>query len=436
MDHEARWFSIQRKSNETVIIFHPKPDVRFWPPSVLRENPLPRNLVRGGKVVITGAGSVWMYAHAAALTAAEGGCVEVRKPQDQAGRNVGDASTPPSFSPRDFFTVHHREFGDEHSVALVKLDIRPSPPLTKTEISKVVEAVGDELKRLPGKSTVCLTGSGPVEVYAGIASVAVSQGISRIVCISPRDGYVFVWPPDGAAPKLTSETIDWIHGLLRPKQGSVTLGVVGDPNCGKSVLSRALYYCAIRASYWAWRFDSDGQSPTPEWYLLLRQESPEQAEQLRKLQKIGWTNEMEKILTRQLAIARDYFDVLIVDLPGGNLKVSPPQRIPPGREKLFQLVDKFIIVYQDHGLPQPWIDALQQHRLAERIVAMIASANPREQPSLTFSKTGNNIWEGRATGLDRGVELNHIVNSYHNTLLPFWNTLLARQGGPGSNQDR
>ena len=436
MDHKTKWFSIERNPNETLLAFHPEPHVRFWPPSVLREAPLPRNLIRGGKVVITGPGSVWMYAHAAALIAAEGGCVEVRKPQDQAARNMGDSSTRPSSSPRDFFTVHRREFGDEHSIALVKLDIRPSPPLTKTEISKVVETVGDELKKLPGVSSICLTGSGPVEVYAGIASAAVSQGISRIVCVSPRDGYVTVWPCDIQAAEPPSEAIDWIHTLLRPKQGSLTLGVVGDPNCGKSVLSRALYYCAIRANYWAWRFDSDGQSPTPEWYLSLRQTFPEEAEQLRKLQKIGWTHEMEDILTRQLTVARDYFDVLIVDLPGGHLKASPPQRIPPGREMLFNLIDRFIIVYQDHGSPQPWVEALREHQLHKRIVAIIASANPREPPSLTLNKTADNIWKGHATGLDRAVKLNNIVSSFQKSLLPFWNALCPRPSSPGDNPNR
>ncbi|WP_347245299.1 hypothetical protein [Thermogutta sp.] len=425
MDYKTKWFSIQQNPNETVITFHPEPHVRFWPPSVLREAPLPRSWKTGGRVVITGSGAVWMYAHAAALVAANGGCVEVRKPQDQASRNVGDASTPRSFSPRDFFVVEDRELGDGQRIVLVKLDIRPAPPVAREQLAEVVKALCHELDKLQGRISIYLTGSGPVEVYAGIASAAVSRGVSRIVCVSPRDGYVNVWPCDEETPEVPSEAIDWIHSLLRPKQGSITLGVVGDPNCGKSVLSRVLYYCAVKANYWSWRFDSDGQSPTPEWYLSLRQVSREQAEQLRKSQKIGWTKEMEETLTAQLRGARDYFDVLIVDLPGGNLKASPPQRIPPGRETLFELVDKFVLVYQYDASPQPWIDALREHQLDTRIIAMIASAHPHQFPTLTLTKTANAIWEGLATGLDRGVDLNTIVSSFHEALLPFWETIVG-----------
>ncbi|GIW83344.1 MAG: hypothetical protein KatS3mg105_5151 [Gemmatales bacterium] len=69
-------------------------------------------------------------------------------------------------------------------------------------------------------------------------------------------------------------------GSLRLGKPGILLGIVGDPNCGKSVLSRLLdTYRAIRRER-GWLLDCDAAAPTPRWYFDPRH--PEVADVLRQ----------------------------------------------------------------------------------------------------------------------------------------------------------
>jgi hypothetical protein len=127
----------------------------------------------------------------------------------------------------------------------------------------------------------------------------------------------------------------------------------------------------------------------------------QEANDLRQRNKVPWTDEMERLIVRQLQRARETFPVLIADLPGGNFRVDPPQRIPNGRERILREIDGIILMdSQSSNSEQAWRNELQRHGLESRIFAVIESRAPLGSPSLSVEEDGI-LLRGVATGLDR-----------------------------------
>jgi hypothetical protein len=133
---------------------------------------------------------------------------------------------------------------------------------------------------------------------------------------------------------------------------------------------------------------------------------------------------MEATIAEQLRLGRELFSVLIADLPGGNHKVEPPQRLPEGRERIFAEVDALILLQRDDAPSETaWREALRPHGLDGRIAAVISSSHPDGPPSLSVCKEAG-LWRGGVTGLDRSGSTRELVEAYRSGLDQLWPAML------------
>lgn len=301
---------------------------------------------------------------------------------------------------------------------LVEISLVSPPPLSPTAIKRLIVDARCDLhaKKLP---EICITGQGSVEVYTALAFEAVRAGAQSLSCFAPRFGQLQVYsstqcddcPPAGALLPLNN----WLQERLAIRLHGHVTGVAGDPNTGKSVFSTVLDYHRRQAGAAGWRLDCDAQAPTPPWYLQSRAGGlGVEADALRSTLKRDWTPHMELLLADQLKNMRSSLPVSIADLPGGNHKADPPQRLPPGRERLFEPIDALIVLEaSDRRTAEQWRMELAGHALSERIRAVVTSTAPNSTPRLT-GHTVDGVWQGVAQGLDRA----HSIRDLHQGFLP------------------
>lgn len=163
----------------------------------------------------------------------------------------------------------------------------------------------------------------------------------------------------------------------------MNLGVLGDPNTGKSVLSRMLYHMFRRRYRRVWIYDSDQASGTPAWYLHMRsRERHDEANAYRNRTKRAWTPELEREAAGDIRTMRETLALVTVDLPGGRHpkagETFAPQRVPPGREVILREIDAFVILARDDNQKsfEAWRADLANHGLDGRIIANWISQNP------------------------------------------------------------
>jgi hypothetical protein len=257
-----------------------------------------------------------------------------------------------------------------------------------------------------GIREVVLTGRGPTWGYAALAAGAVDSDVERVLFFSPVDHLPIVcWSRNerGPLPEPPSWLLDAL-GYVRDARPGVTVGVIGDPNSGKSVFSMLLERAFVSArsdAIRAFRYDCDRASPTPYWFLRMQSRGPEAPDprKLREAAKQKWTHEMEQSIAQAICRLRPYFDVVVADLPGGNHKIAPPARIPPGREVIMREIDRFVLVARDEAAVAGWREALATCDLADRLVAIVETRDP--QASLSLLPLSNRTDGWRITGLDR-----------------------------------
>jgi len=114
------------------------------------------------------------------------------------------------------------------------------------------------------------------------------------------------------------------------------VGVIGDPNTGKSVLTYLLYnYYITNTDRRVFRQEGDPSAPTSPWYL----ESGKH--ELRKKIKSPWDEKKVQWVVTSLKGLKKGFDIVFVDLGGGR---PPRQRVTPELEKILKEVDEAIIL--------------------------------------------------------------------------------------------
>lgn len=261
-----------------------------------------------------------------------------------------------------------------------------------------------------------LTGRGPAWGYAALAAGAVDGGVERVLFFSPVDHVPIVcWSraDRGPLPEPPAWLLDSL-GYDRDARPGLTVGVIGDPNSGKSVFSMLLERAFVvgRADGApAFRYDCDRASPTSYWYVRMQTGAPNDPEprQLREAAKQKWTPEMERSIAAALARLRAYFPVVVADLPGGNHKIAPPARIPSGREVIMREIDRFVLVARDETAVFAWQEALGAHGLADRLVVIVETRNPQMPVSLSRIAADAGRW--RITGLDRSAVMPLLASS-------------------------
>ena len=253
---------------------------------------------------------------------------------------------------------------------------------------------------------VLVTGRGPVELYAFLGFVAARAGARSMGCITPPEGMASV-AVFGSHVGITAELDAWTRAQL-PRGEGATYGVIGFPNSGKSVISK-LIAASLRKDHVraipainAWTFDADPASPTPDWFLSMLSTGDEiEAKRVRKEHKVDWNDALQEQITARLRHSMPFFDRVIVDLPGGDCRMTPPDLIPAGREALFELVQKFVVINRpDLDSGRQWIEMLDRHGLAQRVHAVIDSIDPASPLELKVHSDGK-ILRGEARGLDR-----------------------------------
>jgi hypothetical protein len=406
------WYRIEDSNDVRRIHFLPSRD-RYWEPQVLASNPLPE-IPRGvRRVVLTGPGAVWMYAHAAATCRAANiqkiGCESPSNPDGSDDLRDCECRVIP-------ITFEGKQ------KALFQVKFRRDPPLSPRAIQHLIDSGLEEVRRLRADELV-ISGRAAVSVYAQVACTAVESSVRRLVCWSAIDGLIIVFDANLQDLGLRINRPPWLAEIMPKPVRSVVIGVVGDPNVGKSVFSTILNTYQDRRGIGGWRLDCDGQSPTPHWYLSVAGQP--RAQVCREELKRDWTERMERSIAAQLRTGRELFPVLIADLPGGDHRRDPPERIPNGREVIFKEVDRFILLQrEDAPSAEDWRFALRKVCLEDRLAAILTTREPKGEPSISVSKE-KGILRGEVTGLDRTASVERWLATCRAELDRLWDDLTA-----------
>ncbi|MCM2371067.1 alkaline phosphatase family protein [Aporhodopirellula aestuarii] len=420
------WCEVTIQAGAATVRFHPSPD-RFWTIEHIASHPLP-DWTGLNSVTLTGPGAIWMYAYAAAHAAQAGvptirgvladGQTALRQFPDAPSRSgESEALTERSSEDQLIHVITQTDHGG--SSITLEADLPAGRSANAADIQSAMRSAETILRNTPPWQRCYLTGRGTVEMYASQSVAAVRSSASMVIVIAPRNGHIVVHGSDGGVvPRLLPE-----HSPSTDR--GHLIGVIGDPNCGKSVFSHVLNLYRDQAGASGWRMDCDGQAPTPPWYLSGRERQPEVFEDLRRQQKRAWTDSMETHFTSQLQSLRRHFAVVVADLPGGDHRHNPPRRIPPGRERMLREIDQFIILQRhDHQTSEYWLDALNSHQLADRTAAIVTSKEPNTAPSLRrTADTDSQHWKGIATGLDRSRSASELCLAMEPAMDTLWDHL-------------
>lgn len=416
-DDGAGWFQFAASNAGVEVTFELAPD-RNWPVEVLVRRPLPAERFTQRRVTFAGPGAVWMYAYSAA-SAVAAGADEVFVYQPGERDLIQVYPLPSAVAPSDL-TWFREQVDAVSGVTMTFLPARDRPRWP-TSVRRDIPALLERL-RAGGEGTVCVTGPGAGWMYATVAAEACRQGYELVSCLIPReydDQAIVVHGPDGPGALLP------LPPPHRPRPGTV-LGVVGDPNCGKSVLATTLYNILVAEHILGWKLDCDVSSPTPNWYLnLVQQGDVDTGSRLRKAQKRPWSAPMEDSVCRSLERLRRHLDLIIADLPGGDHRPRPPRRFSEYNSRMLAAVDAFIVIGQvGESGADDWLAELERHGLRERVVAVIESADPEYPPSCSLALDGG-IERGRIEGLDRATDPRALVAACGPCLAPLVRQLLG-----------
>jgi hypothetical protein len=391
---EPRWVLVQSDGPQCAKVTFQLAPSRFWPPDILRHEPINPVSLAGRNVTIGGPGAVWMYAHVAALAVeahARSVCI---KQADESETFVYPVAPGAPGTLLPWIEASQNRLTGLTLVFRARTDQEGWPSTVLNDLPSLL---------LGNEQTLCLTGPGANWMYGAAAASGVTCGSRLITCFSPRQNAkaaIVVYDVGncdrvGTLVPCPGEFLDYrAKGLI--------LGIVGDPNSGKSVLARSLEYIRKQETLDGWIVDCDGCSPTPNWYLQMVQGGrEEECRRLRSSQKRSWSPEMASSIAEHLRNLRQSFTLVIADLPGGNHSIDPPERIPDNELPIMQEIDAFIILGRENsGGAQAWQRALAEVRLDSRIAAIWTSAAPEEPPSinLTFNQ---NPCSGVIRGLNR-----------------------------------
>lgn len=240
-----------------------------------------------------------------------------------------------------------------------------------------------------------LTNSGANWMYAALGVAAAAGGVETILLDLPTIDSCYVPVGENNLDKRYPKPVGTCGGII--------VGVAGDPNSGKSILSFILATLLKGRGLKSWCYDCDAASPTPNWYTnMVAEDRNEDAKALRDPCKRPWTHEMECSVAEKLRNTRRELEITLADLPGGNHSISPPERIPDGREVIIKEIDRFILLGRkdDPGIREKWRGELDRLGLQNHIIAEIDSTAPENELSaVLFCRNG--LIHGDVTGLNR-----------------------------------
>ena len=278
----------------------------------------------------------------------------------------------------------------------------------------------------PTKFTI-LTGKGPVLFYSVMACSAAVSGCDNVVVEKP-----------------TEKDFIKISGSLfsmapHEKKAGKMIGILGDPNSGKSVFSKVFgnilrFYSGEKS---VWTYDCDAAAPTSDWYVygLQRARSQEESDvktNARKYIKQKWTEQLEMKVSEYMKTVKSNLDLVVADFPGGrhDEEKNIHNRIPDkARAEMLKNCDYLIIIARN-DVPErinDWKNALAEYNLADRVIGEVISKNPDAAPSAEncyFDE--KNIFHVTLCGLNRETPITSIVSAFLSIFQSFCSPLLLK----------
>lgn len=274
---------------------------------------------------------------------------------------------------------------------------------------------------------VILTGQGSLLFYSIMACSAAVSGCENLLVKKPIEknliyiaGSVFYRKPQN-------------------KKAGTMIGILGDPNSGKSVFSKVLENILRKYSggKTVWTYDCDAAAPTPNWYIygLQNANSQEEADiktNARKATKQKWTEQLERKVSEYMKTIKSNIDFIVADFPRGrhDEEKNIHERIPSeARAEMLKNCDYFVIIARS-DVPEritDWKKALNEYNLANRVIAEIISKNPQAAPVVeTCSLAKDEIFHATVCGLDRNNLINDIVSAFYPSFKEFAEINLSR----------
>jgi len=405
------WFKILSTKNVVCIELQQHKN-NNWSPNILSEYPFSKTDFSRKKVVISGKAPNWMYA-ATALAAYQNNAKSINIKQADNKVSVKIFPIKKSNCNESFFEV--KTIDDS-----VIFNIIPKMPGKKWS-ANVQYQFSLFFEKYKCFKHCCLTGRGANWMYASFVVQTVIAGVKKVSCFIPRefDDKIIVFYNNAFIEnnikilEHNKKIVDKLH------YDGIVIGIVGDPNSGKSVFSAVLAACAFDLNINVWTLDCDGASPTPKWFTaMLRNKKAEQATQIRKNQKVEWNHQLEKNIAKQIKNLKNSCQLTIADMPGGDHRnKNNIMRIPPRREVIMKAVDKFIIIgRKTEKIADLWIKELKKHNLENKVIAIIDSHSPNTVPESFIKKSEDNIFRGEISGLDRKNEISLLTKTFKKSL--------------------
>jgi len=379
-------FSFDEADGKLVIHLNPSAD-RNLLPSVLEDPAIDNLPFNGKKTVLEGGAPLWLYAYFAVRAVMKGTkeIIVCQAGMDDmlvwSGRPLLTAN---AVTDTPCFVISQKDSN------AVRLKFK-RPPYEKGDKWTMADLIKTPLNLPDNTEILFIGGRAAIWMYTAVAVTAHNAGIKHILCDLPIErAYISI----GAV----KPNID----LNKPKlkKNGLVIGIVGNPNSGKSVFSDWLENEIMDEWQDSWRIDADHASPTPKWYLD-GVSSGQEDEVIKIRKKQDWTSDMELNIAERLRTIREYLDITLVDLPGGKKTDTGHICIPQGREVIFKEIDLFLILWRDEAIRENWLSALREHNMETRVFAEIQSCNPDDPPFLETHREENKVI-GKAQGLKRG----------------------------------
>ena len=278
----------------------------------------------------------------------------------------------------------------------------------------------------PEKLTI-LTGRGSLLFYSILACSASVSGCKNLVVEKPTEENFIVI----ASSLFPTKSLGKTKGIM--------IGILGDPNSGKSVFSKVLgnIFRIYSDEKSVWNYDCDAAAPTSDWYVygLQRAQSQQEADTIkntRKSIKQKWTEELEIKVSEYMKTVKSNLDFVIADFPGGrhDEEKNFHERIPSEtRADMLKNCDYFIIIGRS-DVPErinDWKKSLAEYNLEKRVIAEVISKNPWNTPLVESSYFDEeNIFHASVCGLDRENRVKDIVSAFSPAFKDFTEIILSK----------